>query len=74
MFSNNIYTFFQNIRIIYYYFDIELAGNEANDNRIIPQHLQSAIHNDEELNKLTIAQGGVFTKACCQRKLRKVSL
>ncbi|GBC09449.1 hypothetical protein RclHR1_08880002 [Rhizophagus clarus] len=46
---------------------LELAGNAAHDNkksRIIPRHIQLAIRNDDELNKLfgniTIAQGGVL--------------
>lgn len=46
---------------------LELAGNAARDNkkaRIIPRHIQLAIRNDEELNRLlsgvTIAQGGVL--------------
>jgi len=46
---------------------LELAGNAARDNkksRIIPRHLQLAIRNDEELNKLlghvVISQGGVL--------------
>ena len=46
---------------------LELAGNAARDNkksRVIPRHIQLAIRNDEELNKLmsntTIANGGVL--------------
>jgi histone H2A len=46
---------------------LELAGNAARDNkktRVIPRHIQLAVRNDEELNKLfggvTIAQGGVL--------------
>ncbi len=49
---------------------LELAGNAARDNkktRIIPRHIQLAVRNDEELNKLfgdvTIAQGGVIPVA-----------
>ncbi|XP_078284167.1 histone H2A-like [Rhinoraja longicauda] len=49
---------------------LKLAGNVAWDNkktRIIPRHLQLAVRNDEELNKLlggvTIAQGGVLPKS-----------
>ena len=53
--------------VLEYLSALELAGNAARDNkksRIIPRHLQLAVRNDEELNKLlagvTIAQGGVL--------------
>merc|ERR1712060_1020133 len=46
---------------------LELAGSAAKDNkktRIVPRHIQLAIRNDEELNRLlsstTIASGGVL--------------
>ncbi|KAL3074859.1 hypothetical protein niasHS_014304 [Heterodera schachtii] len=46
---------------------LELAGNASRDNkrtRINPRHLQLAVRNDEELNKLlsgvTISEGGVL--------------
>jgi hypothetical protein len=46
---------------------LEFAGNDSRDNkktRIIPRHIQLAIRNDEELNKLlsevTIVHGGVL--------------
>lgn len=46
---------------------LELAGNAAKDNkktRIIPRHIQLAVRNDEELNRLlgntVIASGGVI--------------
>ena len=46
---------------------LELAGNASRDNkksRIIPRHVQLAVRNDEELNKLlskvTVAAGGVL--------------
>jgi histone H2A len=46
---------------------LELAGTAARDNkrtRITPRHVQLAVRNDEELNRLlggvTIAQGGVL--------------
>ena len=46
---------------------LELAGNAARDNkrsRIVPRHIQLAVRDDEELNKLfggtTVAVGGVL--------------
>jgi histone H2A len=46
---------------------MELAGNAAKDNkknRIVPRHIQLAIRNDDELNRLlkktTISSGGVL--------------
>ena len=54
---------------------LELAGNAAKDNkktRIVPRHLQLAVRNDEELNKLlggvTIA-GGVYEHLLCNSVL-----
>jgi histone H2A len=61
---------------------LELAGNAARDNkrtRVTPRHLQLAVRNDEELNKLlggvTIANGGVLPNIhnvlCPLKKMRK---
>jgi len=50
---------------------LELAGNAARDNkktRINPRHLQLAVRNDDELDRLlkgvTISQGGVIPNIC----------
>ncbi|NXD20193.1 H2AL protein, partial [Spelaeornis formosus] len=52
---------------------LELAGNAAHENkktRILPRHVQLAVRNDEELNKLfasvTIPQGGVMPNILSQ--------
>eukprot|EP01029_Cantina_marsupialis_P016697 TRINITY_DN372_c0_g1_i1.p1 TRINITY_DN372_c0_g1~~TRINITY_DN372_c0_g1_i1.p1 ORF type:complete len:134 (+),score=73.08 TRINITY_DN372_c0_g1_i1:55-456(+) len=59
---------------------LELAGKAAVDNkkkRIIPRHIQLAVRNDEELNKLfgdiTISQGGVlpFVHESLKKKSKK---
>ncbi|CAH7685542.1 histone H2A.x-like protein [Phakopsora pachyrhizi] len=54
---------------------LKLAGNAARDNkksRIIPRHLQLAIRNNEELNRLlchvVISQGGVLPQIQAKRK------
>uniref|UniRef100_A0AAQ4QTN5 Histone H2A n=1 Tax=Gasterosteus aculeatus aculeatus TaxID=481459 RepID=A0AAQ4QTN5_GASAC len=60
---------------------LELAGNAARDNkktRIIPRHLQLAVRNDEELNKLlggvTIAQGGAAAQEDREARQEQVEL
>ncbi|XP_066476251.1 late histone H2A.L3-like [Tiliqua scincoides] len=60
---------------------LELAGNAAQENkrqRIGPRHIQLAVRNDEELNKLlsgvTIAEGGVLPNIHAQLLLKKTLL
>uniref|UniRef100_A0A8D0E7P3 Histone H2A n=1 Tax=Salvator merianae TaxID=96440 RepID=A0A8D0E7P3_SALMN len=59
---------------------LELAGNAALENkmkRIGPRHIQLAVRNDEELNKLfsgvTIAQGGVLPNIHAQLVPKKTA-
>ncbi|KAJ1116599.1 hypothetical protein NDU88_004805 [Pleurodeles waltl] len=59
---------------------LELAGNAARDNkksRVVPRHLQLAVRNDEELNRLfdgvTIAEGGVLPNIQAQLLPKKTS-
>ncbi|XP_007434478.1 histone H2A, sperm-like [Python bivittatus] len=59
---------------------MELAGNAAHQNkkqRIGPRHIQLAIRNDEELNKLfanvTIAEGGVLPNIQAQLLPKKTA-
>ncbi|NXV19168.1 H2AL protein, partial [Cepphus grylle] len=60
---------------------LELAGNAAQENkktRIRPRHIQLAVRNDDELNKLfscvTIAQGGVLPNVLPELLPKKTSL
>jgi len=59
---------------------LELAGNAVRANKkscITPGHLQLAIRNDEELNKLlvgvTIAQGGVLPNILTALPSKKIA-
>ncbi|XP_053166932.1 histone H2A, sperm-like [Hemicordylus capensis] len=59
---------------------LELAGNAAHENkrqRIGPRHIQLAVRNDEELNKLfsgvTIAEGGVMPNIHAQLLPKKTA-
>ncbi|KAF4799964.1 Histone H2A [Turdus rufiventris] len=60
---------------------LELAGNAAHENkkaRILPRHIQLAVRNDDELNKLlagvTIPQGGVLPNILAQLLPKKTLL
>ncbi|NXV48491.1 H2A1 protein, partial [Uria aalge] len=60
---------------------LELAGNAAQENkktRIRPRHIQLAVRNDDELNKLfscvTIAQGGVLPNVLPELLPKKTTL
>ncbi|NXQ19226.1 H2A protein, partial [Peucedramus taeniatus] len=59
---------------------LELAGNAARENRktrIVPRHIQLAVRNDDELDKLfacvTIPQGGVMPKILSQLLPKKTN-
>ncbi|NXY24738.1 H2A2 protein, partial [Atrichornis clamosus] len=59
---------------------LELAGNAARENRktrILPRHIQLAVRNDDELDKLfacvTIPQGGVLPNILSQLLPKKTS-
>ncbi|NWY93008.1 H2AX protein, partial [Loxia curvirostra] len=59
---------------------LELAGNAARENRktrILPRHIQLAVRNDDELNKLlacvTIPQGGVMPNILAQLLPKKTN-
>ncbi|XP_005504728.1 histone H2A-beta, sperm [Columba livia] len=60
---------------------IELAGNAAEENkkkRITPRHIQLAVRNDDELNKIfccvTIAEGGVLPNILSQLLPNKTAI
>uniref|UniRef100_A0A8D0GWN6 Histone H2A n=1 Tax=Sphenodon punctatus TaxID=8508 RepID=A0A8D0GWN6_SPHPU len=60
---------------------LELAGNAASENkrsRIGPRHIQLAVRNDEELNKLfsgvTISEGGVMPNIHAQLLPKKTGV
>jgi hypothetical protein len=50
---------------------LELAGNAARDNkksRIVPRHVQLAVRNDEELNKLL--RGVTIAEVICTQVIK----
>jgi histone H2A len=51
---------------------LELAGNDNKKRRIMPRHIQLAIRNDEELNKVSELRGLGVARSCHPQLLDSV--